>query len=171
MNRVILLAVVLLLSVVFAAAAEPDYVNMTDEELQDMVNRASAELEQRTTAAGPENTVIFDALGTTITVTGVEVKKTWNYNTGLILHTTIVSASDYSIEGIIINSAVNGWEVDHTGIIEISAGHKEKADFSFDLEGAEIETLEQVETLELSFSYTIAGRYVYTDTKPVTIYF
>ena len=171
MKRVILLTVVLLVCAVFTALAERDYANMTNDELYQIINQVNAEIEKRNLSANPENTVIFDALGTTITVTGVEVKKTWNYNTGLILHTTIVSASDYSIKGMIINSAVNGWEVDSTGIIEISAGHKEKADFSFDLEGAEVETLDQVETLELSFSYTIAGRYVYTDTKPVTIYF
>jgi hypothetical protein len=136
-----------------------------------MINRASAELEQRALGSNPENKVIFDGLGTTITVTGMEMKKTLYYDPGLVLYATIVNTSDLGLEGIVNVSVVNGWEVEHTGLIDISAGHKEKAEFSFDLAGIEVESMEQLDTLEISFSYTISGLNMFTDTKSVTIDF
>ena len=75
------------------------------------------------------------------------------------------------IEGSINVAAINGWEVDHTGYIEISAGHKKKDELKFDLAGADVESADQLETLEINFTYTISGLYTFTDTKPVTIYF
>lgn len=171
MKRVILLAVILLLSVVFAAAAEINVVDLTDDELHDVINRASAELEQRTLAADPKNTVIFDELGTTITVTGYEVKDKAYYKSTLVLYITIVDSMDIGIEGSIDVAAINGWEVDSTGYIEISAWHKKKDELKFDLAGADVESADQLETLEINFTYTISGLYTFTDTKPVTIYF
>jgi hypothetical protein len=170
MKRIFALILTLLLC--GAALAEIDYTELTLDELNSVIDHARAEIERRGLTDDPENTLVFDSAGVTITITGVDVDaRHWSYSPALVVHTTIVSSLDFGIEGYIDRAVINGWEVGATGHIDIAAGHKKKQDFYFDLAAAEVETYDQIESLELSFCYALADVGHFTVTKPVTVHF
>ena len=57
------------------------------------------------------------------------------------------------------------------GYAEAAAGHKAKGQFTLDMQGAEITTYEELESLDVSFHYQIPNSYDYAYTDTVTVDF
>ena len=172
MRKLFALLLVLLLIGGIAMADIVDYTGMTDEDIYQLIDSAKAEIERRDLIGNPENLTVFYEQGVTIVITSFESNTDhWMYKPALVAQIKAVNTSDNDMSICIDNAAINGWEVDHDGMINLSAGHKEKARFEFNLEDADVATADELETLEIKFYYyTPESRdVVYTD--PVTVTF
>ena len=152
------------------AFAEIDWSSMDDATIQAEINNAHAELVKRELVGNTDNIVLFDEYGVTIVVKSYEQHDGGIYNHGLRFNVNVVNESSEKMKIYLENVAINGWEVNYTGLIDIDAGHKEKDRIEFKLDDADIETVEEIETMEISFYYQDADKkYIHTD--PVIINF
>lgn len=172
MKKLLALLLALLLIGSIALAEAVDFASMTDDDLNALIDSAKAEVERRDLTSNTENVTVFDAQGVTIVITSFEVDDdSWLYKPSLVAQLKAVNTSANDLSIYIDNVAINGWEVGNTGLVDIAAGHKEKDKFEFNLEDADVTTLDELETIEIKFHYQdpVNGGYLYTD--PVTINF
>ncbi|MBQ1790533.1 MAG: hypothetical protein II008_10155 [Oscillospiraceae bacterium] len=172
MRKLFALLLVLLLIGGIAIAETVDYTSMTDEDIYQLIDSAKAEIERRGLIGNAENATVFDEQGVTIVITSFEINTDhWMYKPALVVRVTAVNTSNKDMSICVDNAAINGWEVDQEGMIDLAAGHREKAKFVFNLEDAEVTIADELETLEIKFYYyTPESRdVVYTD--PVTVTF
>lgn len=164
----------LLLALVIAllpfAIAEVDWSSMDDATIQAEIDNAHAELLKRELVGNTDNIVLFDEYGITIVVKSYEQHDGGIYDHGARFNITVVSESQEDVKIYVDNVAINGWEVDYSGVIDIAAGHKEKDRIEFKLDDADIESIDEMETMEISFYYQDAEK-KYIHTEPVIINF
>lgn len=169
------LAIILALALVgcVALADGIDWASMTDDEVNSAISSAKAEIERRGLVGDVENKTVFDENGVSIIITSFDfVTDDWSYNPCLTANIKAINTSDDAYEIYIENVAINGWETDHSGYVDIAAGHKEKGDFRFKLEDADVGAMEEIETFEISFYYEKPGNtFEYVHTDPIVINF
>ena len=125
------LLIVLLVLTVFcssAFAADLDWANMTDDEINAIIAAGQAELASRSPAPADgalhmtEGTVLVDQGGILVTLTGnIETMGTM-----MQLEVIIENNSSEPIYLNVTGSTINGWEVFGVGVADIGAGKKKK---------------------------------------------
>ena len=149
----LLFAVLFIFSISVEAFAElPDFTSLTDEELHALVDGARNELKARELVIN-EKTVLLNQEGVQIYLTGpyeVEAQSYSNYTT-ISFEAVVVNDTDKKINVSFESSSVNGWDVDNSGILEISAGKKKKGNLKLRISDADITTYEEIEDIELVF--------------------
>lgn len=170
-TRVIAATVALGLMGSHCAFAAVDWASMDDATIQAEIANAQAELAKR---SGSESTVdgavLFDVEGVKATVQSYGVGSYMDDNDSLQLNFIVENNSGKDMEFYIEKVSINGWEVDHIGYIEIGAGHKAKGDFKLLLSDANISSIDEVETVEVSFNYADEN-YDYHYTDSITLNF
>ena len=168
-----LFAILIALLLCSCALAEGlDLASMTDDDIYTLIDTAHSEIERRGLLGNTENVTVFDEQGITIVFSSFDVDPdNWLYKPALVAKGKVVNTSGNDMAIYIDNVAINGWEVESMGMVDIQAGHKEKEEFQFKLEDADVTALDELETMELTFHYKDpeTGKYVYTE--PVTINF
>lgn len=171
MKKLFVIVLSLLLVGCFALAESIDWANMTDEEVNTVIDNGKAEIERRGLIGNTENITVFDENGVSIIITSFAIDtESWIYQPCLTVDFIITNTSNDDYKIYIDNVAINGWEVEYTGYAEVAAGHKAKDKFLFKLADSDVETEEQLETFEISFFYPKPGTtfdYIYTN--PITI--
>jgi len=171
MFKCTLLVLVLTLVGCSAFAAEIDWASMDDATIQAEIANAQAELAKRGgSASGIDGAVLFDVEGVKATVQSYSLDDYVDENDALQIDFVVENNSDKNFEIYVNTSSINGWQVEHVGYIEIEAGHKAKEHFKLLLTDANISTIEEVETVELSF-YCDDADYNSYDVPPVTLNF
>lgn len=157
MKRMIaaLLATLLLLTVC-AFAEGTDFASMTDEELHALVDGARNELANRELSATAD-TVLVDQDGVKVYLTGEN--RVSSSGTYLYLEAVVVNDSDKKVSVGVDTSSINGWDVYGGGIGETNSGKKQKGEFSFSLEDADISSYEELEDLEMELYLYDADAY------------
>ena len=154
----VILAAALILAMP-CAGADLDYSSMSDSELQAVVDSARTELFQRKQREENGNLIICDA-------DGVQVALTGNFKdspgTMVRLEITIVNNSNLTVSTILDKGYINSWEVSSgmsgSGLLP---GKKERGDLWFNLEGAGISSIDEIE--DMSFIFRLFDSETYDD--------
>lgn len=155
-----LLALVMLFTAVFpcsAFAEIPDFSDMTDEEIQEIIDAARNELVSRKLEE-EDAYLLVDQDGVQIYLTGNYTL--YDYDDPLLdLEAVIINNTDSKIGVHSDICCVNGWDVDFYGATDITAGKKKKCEFELQIGDADISTFEEVEDFEISFVVYNADTY------------
>ncbi|MBR1643534.1 MAG: hypothetical protein IJ683_14580 [Butyrivibrio sp.] len=164
MKKVLGLLVALLLAAMplIACAAQIDYSAMSVEELNEVVNSARNEILKKTTAQ--------DKLYLVDDPSGVSMYLTGNGENGWLgtydIEVVVINNTTTNLSIYFDNIVVNGWETNalYSSISSTSAGRKQKAALSLQLEEAEISSSDEIEEVEISFhtyddDYNIVSKY------------
>ena len=148
-----LLALVMLFTAAFpcAASAEaPDFSAASEVEILEVLNAIRNELVSRNLIQH-EDLVLVDENGVKVYLTGkYEIEE---YSSGSIyveLEAVVINDTDKKIGVRTDSSSVNGWDVDSSGISDISAGKKKKGEIELKISDADISTYEEIEDVELT---------------------
>ena len=164
----IILALILICSVALSEGI--DWASMTDEEITAIIEAGQAELKSRS-GGEPEEIVIMDYNGLTITASNFHVEDTLLYKDGALVFDVVIENNtdkSYDITGTDIS--INGWTVDALIYVDIMAGKKTKDVFKLDLGGADCKSLEDVQ--EIEFIFNVCDEDFNIDTSaPITVTF
>ena len=155
-TRVIAAAVALGLMGSHCAFAAVDWASMDDATIQAEIANAQAELAKRSggdVAGSVEGTVIFDAEGVKATVQSYGVGDYMDTADALQIDFLVENTSNKDMEFSPAMVSINGWEVDYMCYVEIGAGHKAKDRILLLLSDANISSIDEVENVELAFTY------------------
>ena len=168
MRKFTAIMLALLLSTAFATTAfAADWSSMSTEEILAEIDQARAELTARD-LADPENFVLVDADGMTITITGApEIE----YGI-LTIPATAVSSSDKEVGVIIEEAYINGWQVPVATAYTLEPGKKAKIKIEIYgiEETAEITDVSQLEDIEFHmYTFDPTTYDTITDGLPATV--
>lgn len=148
-----------------------DFASMSDDQLQAVIDGASAELAKRTPVQENED-VLIDQNGVKVYLTGNH--EVWGYEEDwyLDLEAVVENNSDKTISILLDSASVNGWNVFSMGISDTQAGKKQKGVLDFYFSQAGIKTFEEVEEIEMVFTiYDSDNWNTVATTEPITITF
>ena len=145
-----------------------DYASMTDDQLHAIVDAARNELAKRELVAEGD-TLLFEKDGVSVYLTSDFEANSYGRMRAKVV---IINDSDKNMGVGIDSLCVNGWELTTLGFSTVSAGKKSKDELYFDGEDAEITSVEEIETIEITF-HTYDGDTYQTISKidPVTLHF
>ncbi len=168
----VLIVIMLIPTFAFAEDKEaPDFAAMTDEELHDLINGARNELKSRELAAA-EDTALIDQDGVKVYLTGKYDVEKYSETANLKLEAVVINDTDKMISILFDSASVNGWDVDNSGIVEITAGHKKKGEIYLTISDAEIEENEKIEDVVFDlFVYDCDNWDKIFDVDPLTVHF
>lgn len=155
------------------AYGEIDWASMDDATIQAEIKNAQDELTKRNggnTAGGVEGAVIFSAEGVTATVQSYGAGDYMGTADSLQIDFLVENSSNKNMEFSPSMVSINGWQVDYVCYVEIGAGKKSKQNIKLLLSDANISTVDEVETVELSFVYPDEN-YDYHQTDTVVLNF
>ena len=145
-----ILAILILTSIIPCTAFAQEYEDMTDQELIAEYNAIRLLLATRGFAAENKR-VLFDKKNIQIYINGeYSVDNEW-YGTALNIPIVIVNNRDESICVQMRDSSVNGWACDVIFSAEVPAQKKMKDELTFELDGTDVEQLDDFEDAEFSF--------------------
>ena len=105
-----------------------------------------------------------------ITVDDAEIKESkWNGMTELRLPITIDNGNDFDYEGCVHVASVNGWQVHPYCYFTIKAGLKAKDEIVFDITGIDVDELDDIENISISFRLNYAYYSSITDEITLTL--
>lgn len=168
---VFLIAVIMLLAIPVEAFAEmPDFASMTDEELHEIIGLARNELKKRELNF-EEKMILFEQDGVTVYFTG-EYEVYGSDSKFIKLFVTAVNDSDRDVNVQEDAFVINGWDVYGSGIHGITAHHKKKDEFTFNLSDADITTYEEIEEILFDlYLYDGTDWERISDIEPITVHF
>lgn len=146
----ILLALVLLIPAM--AFAEIDWSGMDASTIQTEIDRARAEILTRDIKTSENGTILLDADGLIVKLTGYSVEKSWDNSYTLKLNYTVANNSDKPIGFRTDSCYLNGWAVSGALFSSLEAGKKSKEEAIFiniDVE-AEVSSAEALEELDMT---------------------
>ena len=94
-----------------------------------------------------------------LTITVTDAKFTYSKysdESKLTLDVVIKNDNDFHYEGWLVKSVVNDWEVDDYSWFEIDGGHKRATDLVLKLKGTGIRSLDEIESVSLTFKLAYA---------------
>lgn len=156
-----------------AAYAEIDWASMDDATIESEIKNAQSELEKRHPSDDDGSkdpnkrtgkAVILDLDEIKVTATSFEVVDHWQYGTALQVNYLVENNGDKDFEAHLDRIAINDYEVDYVGYIEIGAGNKAKGDFVLKMSDAEVSSLNEIEKVTFTFHY-----YSEEDAKFITL--
>lgn len=161
---VCLLLIAMICFVSSALAAEIDFAEMSDEELQELITRAQAELNSR---SQEENTspILYEENGIKLYLTGkyeIQHRK----DADLVYFEYIVennTTHDIQISGH--DCYVNGWDIGYVPFYgEPKSGKKAKDVFCVDIRPASISEYKDIETVEFVIEFYLGkSKYSFSD--------
>ncbi len=146
------------------------YADMSDEELHGIIDAARNELARRERAL-TKDMALFEAEGFTLYLTGKNALDDQVLDSQY-LHIGALAVNDGEKDiGVAVNSAVvNGWEVYCSGLSVTSEGKKREEDLLFDVASTGIQSLDEVEDIQLSLSLYDAESYMLIcDLEPLSL--
>lgn len=155
------------------AYSEIDWASMDDATIQAEIKNAQDELAKRngsSSVGGVEGAVIFDAEGVKATVQSYGVGDYMGTADSLKIDFLVENTSSKDMGFSPSMVSINGWEVDYVCYVDIAAGHKSKERILLLLSDANISSIDEVETVELAFTYPDEN-YDYHQTDTVTLKF
>lgn len=145
---------------------------MTDEDIESLIIFAQSELYVRNLVGDNENVTVLNENGLSIILTTYSVDNdSWFFDPGLVIDCIIVNTSENDYEASVPKAAINGWEVETLAYFEVTSGHKAKDSITLDMEGADISSHDEIETIELWFSYGKPDEFKRTEVGPITLRF
>ena len=168
------LALVMLFTAVFPCAAfaeAPDFSAATVDEILEVLNAIRNELVSRDLVQR-EDVVLIDENDVKLYLTGkYEIEE---YSSGTVyieLEAVVVNNTDKKIGVRPDSSSVNGWDVDYSGISDVSAGKKKKGEIELKISDADISTFEEIEDVELTMLVYDGENYqTIFITQPITFF-
>jgi len=158
MRKLITLLLILALAVPMAATADVDFASMTDQQLKDMIQSCSEELQQRQTT--PEGWVlIFEYDGIKIYQTG-EAKIFLGF---LDIPVAVFNDTDRDILITADDALCNGWDVYSSGC-SAKKHTKNRGEISFHTTDAFVKSIDQITSLQFRWDV------IDTTEKAVSIY-
>ena len=137
---------------------EFDFSEMTDEELQSLIDQATKELNDRSKNDGgyktsDEGWSVFDEDGIKITIAGNFGIKEWFGTPYLGVQTIIENGSQSEIQVCIDNASINGWQISDDGIWDdpVKPGLKNKATYGLNLNDAGVNSIQEIGEIKFSF--------------------
>lgn len=172
MKKLLVLLLAVLLAFCGVATAELDYSSMTDDELHAAINAARNELVRRELIAA-KDVVIVDQDGVQMYMTGNnEVNVLDNGDAWLYIEFVVVNDADISINLLVEQSTVNGWDVHGDGMGATSAGAKQKVRMRMKVSDGEVTSLEEIEDIVVAYTlFDSDNSKTIGKTEPVTIHF
>lgn len=73
----------------------------------------------------------------------------------------VVNDSDINVRVGVESMSVNGWEVSNSGFSSVSPGKKLKDELTFNAVDTDITTVEEIETIEITFRLSNADTYMF----------
>ena len=108
--------------------------------------------------------VICDYKLFTITVTDAEIRNhAFTGETDLVLYVDLVNDNDFEYEGYVDTVTVNGWQVDKLFWFNLKGGNKQKEKVVLKINDLGISSLDDVESLSISFHLLYAQYAITTD--------
>ncbi len=166
----ILLAAMLLCGTCVAEGL--DYASMTDEQLHAVVDAARNELATRELVAGGK-VLLFDQEGVQVYLTGDFTADAFATDTMRFMRAPVIviNNSEKNINVSIDSMSVNGWEVNSAGFSKISAGKKQKDELYFNAVETDVEAVEGIETIEITFKLSDADTFMFfAEIDPITLH-
>lgn len=106
----------------------------------------------------------------TVTVTDAEARTHGvSDDVEIVLRVEIVNDNNFAYECYIDDAYVNTWQADHTGWFRLKGGRKAKEEFVIRPEDDEIRSLDDIETLSISFRLLYANYEIVTDEVTLTL--
>ena len=173
MKRILAILLLALMTCGTCVAEGLDYASMSDEQLHGVVDAARNELAKREIVAEGK-TLLFEKEGVSVYlmddfVADSIVTDSWKYMRADVV---VVNDSERNVNVSIDSMSVNGWEVSSLGFSKITAGKKQKDELSFNALDTDVETVEEIETVEIHFRLSDADNFMFfADVDPVTIHF
>lgn len=172
-KKLIGLLVVLMVLCSTCSAEGLDYAAMSSEQLHVVIDAARNELAKRELTLA-ENTVLFEQDGVTVYLTSgfkadaIATDTMHFMRAGVV----VVNDSERNINVAIDSMAVNGWDVNSVGFSKIAAGKKQKDELTFNAADTDITTVEEIETVEITFRLSDADTYMFfADVAPITLHY
>lgn len=145
------LALVMLFTAAFPCAAfaeVPNFADLTDDEIQEIINAARNALAARKLEE-EDAYLLVDQDGVQVYLTGNYTL--YDYDDPLLdLEVVIINNTDCKIGVHSDTCCINGWDVDFYGATDITAGKKKKCEFELQISDADISTFEEIEDFEIS---------------------
>lgn len=150
-----------------------DYASMTDAQLHDIVDAARNELTKRELVAEGK-TLLFEHDGVSVYLTGDFKADSLHTDSMHFMRASVivVNDSDINVRVGVDSMSVNGWEVSNSGFSSVSPGKKLKDELTFNAVDTDITTVEEIETIEITFRLSNADTYMFfADVPTVTLHF
>ena len=148
-----LFAIIILLTALLPSAAfadVPDLSGRTDSEVYEILNSIRNEIVSRDLIRH-EDIVLIDQNDVQVYLTGnYEIEEYYSGEIAIELEAVVINNSDKKIGVRPDAASINGWEVDYSGISDISAGKKKKDDIELRISDAGISSFEEIEDIELT---------------------
>lgn len=172
MKKILVLVLAVLLAFCGVATAEADYSAMSDDELHATINAARNELVRRELIAA-EDVVIVDQDNLQMYMTGNnEISVMDNGDVWLYIEFVVINDADTSINLLVNQSTVNGWDVHGDGMGATSPGAKQKVRMRMKVSDGEVSSLEEIEDIVVSYKvFDSDNSKTISTTEPVTIHF
>ncbi len=173
MKRTLALLFALLMLCGTCLAEGLDYPSMTDEQLHAVIDAARNELSKRELVLDGK-TLLFEKEGVSVYLTSdfkadTIVTDSWHYMRASVI---VVNDSDLNVRVGIDSMSVNGWEVSCTGFSSVAPGKKSKDELYFNALDTDVTSVEEIETVEITFRLANADTYMYfADVEPITLHF
>ena len=148
----------------FARAA--DYQSMTDEELLAEANAIRSEQLERRFAL-EDKTILLDQDGAQVYLTGDR-----RFSHGIYcLEVVVINNSDYTIQILIDNVSVNGWQCSGTGTTKIEPGNRLMGELRFNVTKTDIISEEDLSDLHFALVlYDSVNHERISITEPITMF-
>lgn len=146
---------------------------MTDEQLHAIIDSARNELAKREIVLDGK-TLLFEKEGVSVYLTSdfksdALVTDSMHYMRAQVI---VVNDSDRNVSVAIDSMAVNGWDVNSSGFSKIAAGKKQKDDLAFNAVDTDVTSVEEIETIEITFRLSDADTYkFFADVDPISLHF
>ena len=147
MKKILSLILTLFLLMPVFANADLDVSAMSDQELKDTIAACSAELRARATVS-PDWVLLFEYRSVKVYQTGdAEIDRFGR----LIIPVAIINDMDYPVLISIQDAKCNGWEIFSDGCSTKTGNSKVKDILTFDIRDANIESIDQIDSLTFSW--------------------
>jgi hypothetical protein len=170
MRKLLALLLMMLVFCVPVAFAENsiDFSALTIEELEELIDLAQKEIDNREVSIQPNDSYVFPCEILNVGGYRLEIKSvsSYAYNGTLHLEFDVLAenTSPYDIEIDLSFVSIDEWDVRDsmfTEAIEISAGKKATGNMSFTCRGVEKDSIDEIESFEFELSVWDKGRSLY----------
>ena len=173
MKKILTVVLALLLLCSSCLAEGLDYASMTDTQLHDIVDAARNELTKRELVAEGK-TLLFERNGVSVYLTSDFKADSFHTDSMHFMRASVivVNDSDINVRVGVESMSVNGWEVSNSGFSSVSPGKKLKDELTFNAVDTDITTVEEIETIEITFRLSNADTYMFfADVPAITLHF
>lgn len=168
----ILLAITVLIPAM--TLAEIDWTSMDVASIQTEIDRARSEISTRDIKTAEKGTILVEADGLVVTLTGAAVNPSWDGSYTLTMNYTVVNNSNNAVGFRSEKCYINGWEVSGSIYSDLDAGKKAREEvhiYNIDVD-AEVTSIEDIDEIQITFLTFDMNTYMTkTDDIECTIYF